>query len=206
VRRLTAAELRGHLDAGFLVLDVREPPMYADVHVRGALNVGLANRSAPYWLDVVAPRDRPLVVVTATSYETALAEELLAIAGREGAGAIVFDADALRGAGVALGSMRTVTPDELAAEPNVSVVDVSERDEYVAGHVPGAVSIPLGELVERLAEAPNGPLALVCSSGFRSSIAASILEARGRGELANVWGGTTAWAQLGHPLASGPRP
>ena len=102
--------------------------------------------------------------------------------------------------------MRTVTPDDLAAEPKTRVVDVSERDEYLAGHVPGAVSIPLGELVGRLGEVPDGPLALVCSSGFRSSIAASILEGARRGELANVWGGTTAWAQLGLPLASGPRP
>ena len=206
IARLDAAALAAHLRGGGTIVDVREPPMYADAHVRGALNVALSNRSAPYWLNVLTdPGDR-LAFVTATPYELDVVRDLLDAAEREGAGAIAFDADAFARAGLAIASMRTITPDDLADERDTIVLDVREADEWVAGHVPGALWIPLDELRARVGEVPPGRVAAICASGFRSSAAASILEAAGRGDVANVWGGTTAWTQLGFPLRRGRAP
>lgn len=201
MRRITAAELR---DAKARILDAREPPMYAEAHVRAALNVPLSNRAAPYWLSVLVGPGASLAVVTATDGEASLAEQLLAMAEREALGYLPFDRAALEAAGVPIARVRTITPPQLAAErERLTVVDVREPKEWLGGHVLGAVWIPLAELPRRVGEVPAGPVATICASGFRSSSAASILEAAGRDDLANVWGGTSAWVQLGYPVKLG---
>lgn len=202
---LTAAALASHRAVGGRVVDVREPPMFADSHVRGALNIALSNRSAPYWLNALTRADEAIAVVTATRGEVDYAAELLAASERVGSGGIAFDEDAFRSAGLPLATIRTITPDELAAE-RTTILDVRELDEWISGHVPGATWIPLEELADRIAEVPAGPVATICASGFRSAAAASLLEAAGRDDLANVWGGTMAWMQLGLPLRQGSRP
>lgn len=204
MRRLAAAELREQQQAGARVLDVREPPMFADAHVRGSLNLPLSNRAAPHWLSTLVDPGERLVVVTATEREGALVEQLLAISERTASGFLPFDRPSLEAAGVPVASIRTITPPQLAAERDrLTVVDVREPQEWLAGHVPGAVWIPLAELPRRAHEVPAGPVATICASGFRSSSAASILEAAGRDDLANVWGGTSAWMQLGYPVRRG---
>ncbi len=86
------------------------------------------------------------------------------------------------------------------------VLDVREPDEYTGGHVPGAVLIPLGEVVERFDEVPQGdPLYVICHSGGRSARAAAWLEQQGV-EAVNVAGGTSAWIAAGQPVVTGDRP
>jgi hydroxyacylglutathione hydrolase len=202
IEALDAVELAAHARAGRRIVDVREPPMFADEHVRGSLNIALSNRSAPYWLNALTAEDEPVAIVTATRMEFGPAAELLDAAERRGLGAAAFDAAGFSAAGLALASIRTITPDALAEE-STTILDVRELDEWTSGHVPGAVWIPLDELSRRLDEVPAGPVAAICASGFRSSAAVSLLEAAGRDRLANVWGGTTAWMQLGLPLRRG---
>ena len=207
MERLDPEALREHLAAGGRVVDVREPPVFADAHLRGALNIALSNRSAPYWLHVlVAPTER-VAAVTATDREGPYAEQLLAAAERSAAGFAPFDAEAFAASALQIASFRTITPDELfEARDSLAVVDVREAQEYAAGHVPGALWIPLEELSSRLGDVPAGPIATICGSGFRSSSAAALLEAAGRSDLASVWGGTMAWIQLGYPVNQGQRP
>ncbi len=204
MERLTPQALAAHLAVGGRVVDVREPAVFADAHIRGALNVALANRSAPYWVHaLVGPAER-VAVVTATEREGGPADELLAAAERAAKGFLPFEENAFRAAGVAIASFRTLTPEQLAETRDaLTVVDVREAQEYALGHVPGALLIPLGELAGRVAEIPAGPIATICASGFRSSTGASLLEAAARSDLASVWGGTTAWMQLGLPVDRG---
>jgi hydroxyacylglutathione hydrolase len=77
-------------------------------------------------------------------------------------------------------------------------VDVRGRTEWEEGHPPGATNVPLGYLAERLGELPADRLIIVqCRSGSRSAIAASVLEAHGRTDVANLSGGWIAWQQAG---------
>jgi hydroxyacylglutathione hydrolase len=64
--------------------------------------------------------------------------------------------------------------------------------EWQAAHIAGARHVPLNDLSRRAADVPDSPLAIVCASGYRSSIAASLLESLGR-RAANVVGGMNAW-------------
>lgn len=81
------------------------------------------------------------------------------------------------------------------------LLDVREPNEFEAGHAPGAVSIPLGDLRARLAEVPEGDLTVICRSGGRSQAAAEFLVRQGVPAV-NVSGGTIAWALAGKPLVA----
>lgn len=83
------------------------------------------------------------------------------------------------------------------------VIDVREDEEYAGGHVPGARHIPLGQVVERVAEVPTGgPVYVICALGGRSASAVEHL--RGQGiDAVNVAGGTLGWIEAGHPTDRG---
>ncbi|GAA2736374.1 rhodanese-like domain-containing protein [Pedococcus aerophilus] len=84
------------------------------------------------------------------------------------------------------------------------MLDVREQDEWDAGHAPGAVHIPLGDLPARLDELPDtdsGTLAVTCRAGGRSARAVAWLSQQGF-DVANVDGGMKAWEAAGKPLAA----
>ncbi len=99
-----------------------------------------------------------------------------------------------------------VTIEQLKQAQNsgATVVDVREPDEYAGGHVPGAQSLPLGDLSARMGELPQGEtLYLVCQGGGRSMKAADLLASQGY-DVRSVAGGTSAWTEAGEQVASGP--
>jgi len=84
------------------------------------------------------------------------------------------------------------------------VVDVREPSEYAEMHIPGARLIPQAELALHLEELPrDGELLLVCRSGSRSLRAAQFLAGAGFHHVTNLQGGTTGWAEAGHPVERG---
>jgi rhodanese-related sulfurtransferase len=88
----------------------------------------------------------------------------------------------------------------------VVVIDVREDDEYVAGHVAGAVLVPLGTVPDRVAELPaDEPFLIICHSGGRSGRAVQFLRAQGL-DATNVAGGTSAWVTSGRPVVTGADP
>jgi hydroxyacylglutathione hydrolase len=83
----------------------------------------------------------------------------------------------------------------------VTVLDVRERGEWEAGHIAGAVNVPLGHLTDRVAELERErPLVLHCQSGGRSSVAASVLRAHGFSNVINLADGFTGWQRRGLPV------
>ncbi len=98
--------------------------------------------------------------------------------------------------------MRESTIDQLASalEGDATVIDVREPAEYDAGHVPGALNIPMDQLTARLGEIDRArPVHVVCASGNRSSEMTEVLSAHGY-DASNVVGGTNAWARAGRPM------
>lgn len=101
--------------------------------------------------------------------------------------------------------MREIDIDQTAraVEDGAALIDVRETSEYADGHVPGAVSIPMGHLMSRLDELDRGaPVHLICASGNRSGAMADALVAQGFDAI-NVVGGTTAWIRSGRPVETG---
>lgn len=97
----------------------------------------------------------------------------------------------------------SVTLDDFAAAHAAGapqVVDVREPAEYVGGHVPGAASIPMGQLPDRLAEIDRSrPVFVICQGGGRSSAMTDVLLHHGF-DAHSVIGGTAAWTDSGRPV------
>ena len=90
-----------------------------------------------------------------------------------------------------------------AARPSGTVVDVRERHEYVAGHVGGALLIPMGQLSARVHELDRSrPVYVICATGHRSLAMTDLLRACGF-DAWSVTGGTNAWARSGRPVEGG---
>lgn len=95
--------------------------------------------------------------------------------------------------------MKSITVEELSLRSGVRLIDVRERDEFAAGHVPGAVNLPMSELGERLDELPAEAFDVICQAGGRSAQVVEALEARGY-DVTNVTGGTGEWIAQGRDI------
>ena len=83
------------------------------------------------------------------------------------------------------------------------LLDVREPDEWAAGHIDGAVHIPMSGLVQRVDEVPKDrDVVVVCKVGARSAQVAAFLLQRGWSTVRNLDGGVVAWVQAGRPLVS----
>lgn len=100
--------------------------------------------------------------------------------------------------------MSEMTPEQVAVTEiadDAVVLDVREDDEWQAGHAPGAVHLPLGDIPTRLGELPetDGTLPVICRSGGRSGRAVAWLVQQGF-DVVNVDGGMRAWSGAGKPV------
>jgi rhodanese-related sulfurtransferase len=108
-------------------------------------------------------------------------------------------------AGLPVARLEQIDVEELKArrqeEPGLRILDVRRPGEYAAGHVPGAIPVPLDKLAREIdVLPPQGRVAIICASGYRSSVAGSLLLHRKGAEPINVVGGTNAWVAAGFPV------
>ncbi|MFC8453408.1 rhodanese-like domain-containing protein [Kitasatospora sp. NPDC057223] len=92
--------------------------------------------------------------------------------------------------------------DAASVPADAALLDVREQDEWDAGHVDGALHIPIGEVVARIGELPGGPLYVICRVGGRSAQVVQYLVQQGH-EAVNVDGGMLSWDGAGRPMVSG---
>lgn len=204
-RRLDAPELKAALMQQELVVDLRRADEFAARHVPGTISIPLTRAFAGYagW---VLPYDRDLYLLTGGTDETAVkraVSELAMIGIDRIAG--WFGADALASwseHGETVASPQIAPPDVTSRmNSGTLVVDVRTLAEWRSGHIPGSLHIPLGRLVSQMTDRPRTqPVVLVCESGSRSSIGASLLTATGFTDVTNLAGGINAWRQEGLPL------
>lgn len=84
---------------------------------------------------------------------------------------------------------------KLAAGEKINVIDVREPAEYAFGHIPNAISIPFGQLEQRLGELnPDEAYAIVCRTGNRSDLACQLLTDKGFKSVTNVLPGMAEWS------------
>lgn len=197
---------RALVDAGHVVIDLRDQLGFGAGHIPGSFSVP-GGTSVSTWASWVVPYDRPLLLVgqTPTQIEEA-ARSLVRVGLDDIRGFLLGGIDAWVRAGAPLAQLPQVSPaalfERLGADARLHVLDVRTRAEWESGHVPGARHLMAGELPERLDEvrALDGTVAVVCATGYRSSVAASVLERAGFTNLLNVTGGMNAWRQAGLPV------
>ncbi|MEU7695356.1 MBL fold metallo-hydrolase [Microbispora hainanensis] len=185
-RHADAAELHRRLRAGEWVVDLRSRTAFASGHLAGTLNFGLDGNLAVY-LGWLLPWGTPVTLLGETPGDIARAQRELARIGIDRPAAAATGGPAEWAGDDKPASMPSATFADLAAVRRsrpIVVLDVRREIEWRGSHLPGAIHIPLHELPARLGEVPDGEVWTHCASGYRASIAASILAAAGRDVVA----------------------
>jgi rhodanese-related sulfurtransferase len=205
-----ALDLDAVLDAqssGAAVIDSRDPADFAAGHLLGSINVGLGGRFAEYAGEVVRP-GTPLVLISEPGLEQEARVRLSRIGFDTVLGALArpLAAFADRPDTVEQASRLAVTElvERQGALSGLQIVDVRGAGELEAeGAVPGGRHVPLAQLLDRMGELdPAAPTVVTCASGYRSSIAASVLRASGFADVSDLLGGLGAWKAAGQPVAT----
>jgi hydroxyacylglutathione hydrolase len=198
--RVAPASFKNALSRGEIVIDTRAAATFAEGFLLGTLNIPF-DRSFATWAGWLVPYDRDVWLIAADDDRANHAAHALAMIGLDRiagfVGPEVFE-------GRELSRVQQADARDVAAlleRGAVEVIDVRGRAEYDAGHLPGVVNIPVGLLAERIGELPiERPIVVQCQAGARSSIAASVLLARGVHRVINLVGGIAAWQRAGLPV------
>jgi hydroxyacylglutathione hydrolase len=202
---LTLAQFDAAVRAGQLVIDLRDQVSFGEGHVRGSFGIG-AGTNLSTWASWVVPYDAPLVLVSARPEEVEEASRSLIRVGLDDVRGFIGDAlEGWTSSGRPVATTPQLTPLELARKlangARPVVIDVRGADEWDAGRIAGARHIMAGELAARIDEVPSeGEVVLICGSGYRSTVAASVLERAGRSNVSSVTGGMTAWKAAALPV------
>ncbi|MGA7859876.1 MAG: MBL fold metallo-hydrolase [Terracidiphilus sp.] len=194
-------------DAGAQVLDVRDASEYAKGHIAGSINIALGGQYAT-WAGTVLDRTRPIVIVAEPGREQEAALRLGRIGFdhvkgylRDGMGALAERQD-LVWATERVGPV--ILAEELAGAEPPLVIDIRNPGEWKTRHIKDSVNLPLSHLQERIDEVPRTRrIAVHCAGGYRSSIAASILNQYGITNLIELAGGISAWEAARYPVVAG---
>jgi hydroxyacylglutathione hydrolase len=205
-KRFTAKEIHARLCAHCMVVDVRPKEAYAAAHVPGSINIPLG-QNLPSWAGWVLPYDKHLVVVPSSPSEMPeVVTHLIRVGLDQVEGYMEDGMDAWQNHGFPVSQLEAITVQELDARlkgqkgERPFVLDVRTETEWNGGHIDGALHVHGGVLKDRYGEVPKDrPVAVVCGTGYRGSIAASFLKSHGYGNVANVLGGMTAWKAAGLP-------
>jgi hydroxyacylglutathione hydrolase len=207
-RRISAAEIHRRLCPQCMVVDVRPKEAFAAAHIPGAINIPLGP-NLPTWAGWVLPYDKHLVIVAQNPSEVPEAVTHLIRVGLDDVQGYMEDGmEAWENHGFEIAQLESLSVQALAerlkgpASQRPFVLDVRTETEWDAGHIEGAHHIHGGLLKDRFEEVPKDrPVAVVCGSGYRGSIASSFLKSNGYDRVANVLGGMSAWNGAGLPVA-----
>jgi hydroxyacylglutathione hydrolase len=203
-------EVRAALARDALVIDARQPAAHALSHIPESVSIPTGS-SFGTWLGWVVEPDRPLILVLDDPADwDDLARQALRIGYEDVVGHLHGGIQEWADAGGALESSGRLTIHQLASRLSAGgadapfVIDVRQPSEYSGGHVPASRHIGAGDLPERLAELPRDrPIATICGSGYRSSVAASLLRRAGFEDVSWVANGVPAWEAAGYPVEAG---
>jgi glyoxylase-like metal-dependent hydrolase (beta-lactamase superfamily II)/rhodanese-related sulfurtransferase len=195
LRELSEAELASESLRGALILDTRSAPFFGAGHFPTSLNIGLGSSLFSTWVGFLVPFGKPIALVVGSADSAKKARLELARIGYDNLVGYT-EADSLRElqqlSQLSVCDLKTARRDGDAPQ----ILDVRTLGEWDAEHLDGAMHVPLPGVPGRIAELPKDePLAVICGSGYRSSIAASFLQSRGFRRVQNVMGGMGAYAE-----------
>jgi hydroxyacylglutathione hydrolase len=199
---LSLSEVLAQVKQGGQLLDVRDGIDFEGGHLRGALNVALSGKYAT-WAGSLLATDRPIIVIAEEGGEQEAVMRLGRIGLDNVAGYLSGGMSALASRDDLVERTARITAPALAewlagkrpdAGTSPTVIDVRSAAEHAGGHIEGSLNIPLPHIEERLREIPSGrPVAVHCEGGYRSAIAASLLQRVGVADVHDIVGGYKAW-------------
>jgi hydroxyacylglutathione hydrolase len=206
--KLSLQEFRAHRDAGAIVIDVRDQLGFGAAHIPASYGIPGGPKLST-WASWVVPYDQPLLLVApeeGTVHEAI--RSLIRVGLDDVRGSLRGGIETWIAAGLPIEQTPQVAPvaiaRKLGAGEAVHIVDVRGDGEWASGHVAGARHVMGGHVAacaEQLRQL-DGTIAVICGSGYRSTVASSVLQRAGLTNVVNVTGGMNAWRQSGLPTVT----
>ena len=194
LQKLGENEFAGVVKNGAAVIDARSAGEFGAGHFPDSINIGLGSPSFSTWTGFMISGDKPIALVLGSESDAKKARLELARIGFDNVVGYIT-ADTL----TENQTLPQISVQELGASlknDGPLVVDVRTPTEWKSGHIDGARHLPLSAFARQELDLPKDRrIAVICGSGYRSSIATSLLQARGYKDLANVTGGMTAYTE-----------
>lgn len=203
---LSPSELDGMLKAGEIALDVRPMDEFAAGHVPGSVNIALGGQFASWAATVLGLASHPVLIAETDAQIEEARIRLARVGIEELDGYLAGGVAAWKQSGQPLAIIAQIGAQELEQRlgaGKVQVLDVRREPEWDAGHVEGAAWWPLDNFRVSPPEIDHEvPLAVHCKGGYRSMIAASLLQRAGFRNVINLIGGFDAWQQANLPIVT----
>lgn len=203
---LSPLELDGMLKAGEFALDVRPMDEFAAGHVPGSVNIALGGQFASWAATVLGLASHPVLIAETDAQIEEARIRLARVGIEELDGYLAGGVAAWKQSGQPLAIVAQIGAQELEQRlgaGKVQVLDVRRQPEWDAGHVEGAAWWPLDNFRVSPPEIDHEvPLAVHCKGGYRSMIAASLLQRAGFRNVINLIGGFDAWQQANLPIVT----
>jgi hydroxyacylglutathione hydrolase len=192
---------------GAQLLDTREPTEFAAAHLAGSINIGLNGQYAT-WAGTLLGAEHPIVIIADPGRERESAVRLGRIGLDWVAGYLEDGLLSLRARPEVVATTERISAplaaERLRASDAPLLLDVRTPHEHAEKRIAGSVSVPLNHLSQLMGQLPRGrAMLLYCAGGYRSSIAASLLQQHEFRNVEEIAGGITAWETAGLPLSSG---
>jgi len=204
MKPLTAEEFETVAETtGALVLDTRSDREFAKGFIPKSINIGLNGDFAPWVGAMIVDVKQPILLITDEGKEEEAVTRLSRVGFDNVLGHLAGGIDAWRKANKEIDLVDRITAEKFAAEVNTDenkIIDVRKESEYAAEHVENAYSKPLAYINDWVKDInPQEHFYLHCAGGYRSMIAASILQARGYRNFTEIEGGFNAIAKTDVP-------
>jgi glyoxylase-like metal-dependent hydrolase (beta-lactamase superfamily II)/rhodanese-related sulfurtransferase len=191
---------------GAQILDTRDPDEFGAAHLKGSINIGLGGQYAT-WAGTILDRTHPIVIIADPGRENESAIRLGRIGFDHVAGYLQNGLHSLESRPELVAFTEHLSApfaaELLSSSQPPLVIDVRTPREREQRHIEGSLSIPLNRLVENTETLPkNRPLLVYCAGGYRSSIAASLLQGHGFEPVGEIAGGIAAWEAAKLPVRS----
>jgi hydroxyacylglutathione hydrolase len=192
---IPAAELKWLLTRPRVtVIDLREPKAFGAGHIPGAINIG-AGQSLSLWAGWLIDPERQIVLVGESGDDEESRRALVRVGLDEIFGFLTDGIAGWTASGYDTEKTPLLSGEEIAGTDGLLFLDVRNDEEWASGHIPGARHVMLGDLPGRMATlSKDAPIVTVCGSGYRASVAASLLAAHGFRDVSILDGGMGAWA------------
>jgi len=205
LKPLTAAELVEEQRRGTLVLDARPAEQFASVHIRGSIQISLMGNFAGWAAILIKPTQRLALVAENVEGAQEAHTRLIRVGLGHVIGYSLADETQWRNEGIDLASISihrcANVRQTLEHHPSLQLVDVRSRAEWLKGHLPGAISMPLLDLDPKARSIDPSKRSLVyCHEGYRATTAASILLRESAGDIGILIDGVEGWLACGLPL------
>jgi len=178
-----------------LVIDTRHQDDFRDGHIPNSWFIGLNGQFAPWAGALIEDLHQNIVIVAEAGKEEEAIMRLARVGYDNVVGYLDGGIEAWKASGKSVGRINSITSDDFARNGNgdAQVMDVRKPSEYEQGHLAEARNIPLDFFLEELKRVDvSKPYAVHCKSGYRSMIAASILQAKGMDNITDIIGGFDA--------------